>query len=219
MQPIKGFIADSYHLYKIAVNGYFKSREGSKIHRQDDALVSIVFSALALEAFINEMLSLAKDAKQAGSTEVFLDKLINSISESDSERKTTCKKFMLTSEALDSIFNKGGSPYQDFADLFSLRDCLVHLKPEDNIDIDESGKINFLPRKLIKRLRSKGICQQHTQIESITLLVSTANAAMWACNTASIMVNAILDKIPQSDFTTNNEAINLYRNEFQPPVQ
>jgi hypothetical protein len=219
MQPMKGFIADSYHLYKIAVDGYFKSREGFEIHRQNDALVSIVFSALALEAFINEMLSLAKDAKQSGSTDACLDKLIDAIGESDSERKSTREKFMLTSEALDSIFNKGERPYQDFADLFRLRDCLVHLKPEDNIETDESGEINFSGRKLIERLRSRGICQQHTQIESITLLVSTANAAMWACNTASIMVNAILDKIPQSDFTTNNEALNLYRNEFKPPDQ
>jgi hypothetical protein len=162
----------------------------------NDALVFIVFSALALEAFINELLSLAKDAKQAGSTENFLDNLICSIDESNSEKKSTREKFMLASEALGDGFRKGENPYQDFADLFRLRDCLVHLKPEDRIEAEENGETKYLGRRLTERLRSKGIFQESTQLESITLLVSTAKAAMWACKTASMMVNAILDKIP-----------------------
>lgn len=218
MQQTEGFIADSYHLYRIATDGYSKSKAGFEIHRQNDALVSIVFSALALEAFINELLSLAKDAKQAGATEAFLDKLIDSIDESASDKKNTREKFMSASEALDSSFNKGENPYQDFADLFRLRDCLVHLKPEDRIEAGENGEIKYLGRNLTARLRSKGIFQSYTQLNSITLLVSTANAAMWACNTASVMVNSILDKIPQLEFTNNNEALNLYRAEFQPPT-
>jgi len=157
MQRAQGFIADSYHLYKIAIDGYLKSMQGFEIHRQYDALVSIVFSALALEAFINEFLSLAKDAKQAGSTEAFLDELIDSIDESDSNKKSTREKFILASEALGNGFKKGENPYQDFADLFRLRDCLVHLKPEDRIETDDNGEIRYLGRKLTERLRSKGI--------------------------------------------------------------
>jgi hypothetical protein len=220
MQRAQGFIADSYHLYKIAIDGYLKSKQGFEIHRQYDALVSIVFSALALEAFINEFLSLAKDAKQAGSTEAFLDELIDSIDESDSNKKSTREKFILASEALGNGFNKGENPYQDFADLFRLRDCLVHLKPEDRIETDYNSEIRYLERKLTERLRSKGIFQQSTQLESITLLVSTAKAAFWACMTTSNMVNAILDKIPQSsEFTQDNEVLDLYRSLFQPPTQ
>ncbi|MFN6539780.1 MAG: hypothetical protein RM021_026000 [Nostoc sp. EkiNYC01] len=217
MQPIQGFIVDSYHLYEIAKNGYFKASEGFEIHRQNDALISIIFSALALEAFINEVLSLAKDAKQAGETEAFLDRLIDAIYESPSKKKSTREKFMLVSEALNSGFKKGENPYQNFADLFRLRDCLVHLKPEDRIEEEENSEVKYLGRKLTQRLRSKGIFQSYTQLESITLLVSTAKAARWACNTASEMVNAILDKIPTS-FSNNNQVINLYRSKFQPPV-
>ncbi|WP_334947001.1 hypothetical protein [Nostoc sp.] len=215
MQPIQGFIADSYHFYQIAKDAYFKASEGFEIHRQNDALISIIFSALALEAFINEVLSLAKDAKQAGESEAFLDKLIDAIDES-AFKKSTPEKFMLASEALNSGFKKGENPYQNFADLFSLRDCLGHLKPEDRIEEGENGEFKYIGRKLTERLRSKGIFQNHTQVESITLLVSTAKAARWACNTASEMVNAILDKIPTS-FSNNNEVINLYRTKFQPP--
>jgi hypothetical protein len=215
MQAVQGFLSDSIRFYKIAKNGYLKASKGFEIHTQDDALVSIIFSALALEAFINEIPALAKCGKQDGSTEAFLDKLIDAIEESNSEKKNTQHKFMLASEALNSGFKKGDKLYQNFADLFKLRDCLVHLKPEDIIEEGENGEIKYFGRKLLQNLRGKGIYLD-TPAESIISKVSTAKAAFWACNTVSEMVNAILDKLPAS-FTDNNLPIDLYRNSFQPP--
>ncbi|NTW19397.1 MAG: hypothetical protein HGA42_07225 [Nostocales cyanobacterium W4_Combined_metabat2_030] len=211
----QGFIVDSYRLYQIAKDGYYKARKGFEIHSQNDALVSIIFSALALEAFINEIPAIAKCEKQAGSTEAFLDKLIDAIEESDSNKKNTQHKFMLASEALNSPFKKEQQPYQEFADLFKLRDCLVHLKPKDVIEEQEDGEIKYFGRDLTKRLRSKGIFLD-TSVDSIILKVSTAKAAFWACNTASKMVKEILEKLPAS-FTGNNPQIDLYRIEFQAP--
>ncbi|MDB9308865.1 hypothetical protein PN471_09490 [Aphanizomenon sp. CS-733/32] len=219
MQAVQGFFVDSSRFYKIAKNGYLKATEGFEIHTQDDALVSIIFSALALEAFINEIPALAKCEKQDGSTEAFLDKLIDAIEESDSKKKNTQHKFMLASEALNSDFKKGDKLYQNFADLFKLRDCLVHLKPEDIIEEQEDGEIKYFGRKLLQNLRSKGIyldTPSESISESIIVKVSTAKAAFWACTTVSEMVNAILDKLPAS-FTDNNLQIDLYRRKFQPP--
>ena len=216
MEPIKGFILDSVLFYRIAKAHYIEARKGFEIHRQNDALVSIIFCALSLEAFINEVMSFVKDAKQAGETEAFFDKLINAIEESSSNKKNTQHKFMAASLALNNGFNKGKKPYQDFADLFRLRDCLVHLKPEDVIEEGENGEIRYVGRKLIESLSNKGILLENTTVESITLKVSTAKAALWACNTASEMVQAILDKLPKS-FSDNNEVISWYRSEFQPP--
>ena len=45
MQPNQGFIIDSYHLFEIAKDGYQKASRGDEIHRQNDAIVAIVFSA------------------------------------------------------------------------------------------------------------------------------------------------------------------------------
>lgn len=216
IQPSQGFIVDSYHFYNIARKSYYKARRGFTIHRQNDALVAIIFAALSLEAFINEFCVIAIEAKASGYGEDFLDRLINAIDESQGSKKTTREKFMMASEALSNKFDKGKNPYQDFADLFILRDCLVHLKPEDRIEIDKDNNWTYSERKLIARLRSKNIVQEHTQISSITLLVSTAAAAKWACDTASAMVSAILDRIPNSEFSENNEALNLYKNMFQP---
>lgn len=215
MQSNQGFIIDSHHFYNIAKESYYKAQQGFIIHRQNDALVAIIFAALSLEAFINELGDLARNAKASGHEEYFLNGLIDAIDESQGS-KNTLDKFMMASVALSNKFDKGKHPYQDFADLFKLRDCLVHLKPKDRLKIDDDSNWFYSGRKLIGRLRSKGILQEHTKIESITLLVSTATAARWACNTASAMVNAILDRIPNSEFSKDDREIALYKNMFQP---
>ena len=253
MQPDQGFIIDSEHLFKIAKDGYQKASQGSEINRQNDAIVAIVFSALALEAFINELLAIAKMEKLSGYSEDWLDKLIDAIEESSTDGipdkkpngwikcfnrflnrfklelrlirvakwKSTTEKLMLASKALGSPFDRRSSPYEDFEDLFKLRNCFVHLKPEDLIEPDEDKIYNYVGRKLIEKLRSKGIFQQHTSVQSITLLVSNAKAAKWACETTSEMVIAILDKLDKTatpDFTKDNEQLVLYRGIFQPPT-
>ncbi len=219
MQPSQGFILDSYHFYKIAKDSYYQARQGFTIHRQNDALVAIIFAALSLEAFINELGALARDAKADGYREDFLDKLIDAIDESHIESqkdKNTRAKFLNASIALSKEFDKGKHPYQDFADLFRLRDCLVHLKPQDRFEIDLDNNWIYSGRKLIDRLRSKNIIQGFTQVKSITLLVSNAAAAKWACDIASAMVIAILDMIPDSKFSRDNQVFALYKIRFQP---
>lgn len=216
MQLSQGFIIDSYHFYNIAKESYYKAQQGFDIHRQNDALVAIIFAALSLEAFINELGDLARDMKARGHEEDFLDRLIDAIFESQGSKKNTQDKFMDASAALSNTFDKGKYPYQDFVELLRLRNCLAHLKPQDRLEIDEDSNWFYSGRNLINKLRSKGILQNHTKIESITLLVSTAKAAKWACNTASAMVNAILDSIPDSGFSNDNQEIALYKSMFQP---
>jgi len=218
MQPSKGFIIDSYHLYTIARDAYYKAKQGFAIHRQNDALVAIIFAALSLEAFINELGTLAKDAKDNGNNESFLNSLIDAIDESRIENqkdKTTRAKFLNASNALSQKFDVGKRPYQDFADLFRLRDCLVHLKPEDRLEVDLDDDWIYSGRKLIDRLRSKNILLDSTEVKSLPLLVSTAKAAKWACDIAAEMVIAILDKIPDSKFSRDNQVLILYRSMFQ----
>jgi hypothetical protein len=219
MQPSQGFIIDSYHLYSIAKDAYYKAEQGFATQRQNDALVAIVFAALSLEAFINELSTLAKDAKANGNSDAFLDRLIDAIDETHIENqkdKTTRAKFLNTSNALSEKFDMGKKPYQDFADLFRLRDCLVHLKPEDRLEVDLDDNLVYSGRKLIDRLRSRNILLDSTEVKSLPLLVSTTKAAKWACTTAARMVIAILDKIPDSEFSKDNQVLALYRSMFQP---
>ena len=204
MQSGQGFIPNSFNYYEIAKKAYEKTKQGFPIHSKEDALVAIVFSALSLEAFINELGVFAEDAKAHGYTEPFLDSLINVLDESliAPKDKTTQAKFLNASDALSNKFDKCKKPYQDFVDLFALRDCLVHSKP-DRFNIDTHDQWFYSRNKVINRLRGKNIFL-NTSNKSLHLLVSTEKAAKWACDIAAEMVNAILDKIPDSRFKTDN---------------
>ncbi|MBZ8181550.1 hypothetical protein [Oscillatoria salina] len=215
MEPNQGIIIDSYHFYNLAKDAYYQAKQKPKIHRQNEAAISVIFSALSLEAFINEFAAIAILEKASGGGDKFLDKLIDAIEESADRKKNTQDKFMLASKALNDKFDKGKNPYQDFADLFKLRDCLVHLKPHDRLKIEEDGTFSYLGRKFIKRLTSKNILRQDTTVESITLLIASEDVAKWACDTASAMVNAILNKIAESKFSKDNPHLELYRQMFQ----
>lgn len=189
------------------------------MHKKYDALVAIFFAALSLEAFVNELASLARDAQINGNKEHFLDNLINAVDESritNPEDKTTQAKFLNASNALSQNFDKGKRPYQDFSDLFTLRDCLVHFKPEDRLDIDQDDNWTYSGReRIIDRLRSKKILSNSSQDQSLLQLVSTNEVAKWACDIAAVMVISLLDKIPESQFSRGNQVLALYRETFQ----
>lgn len=242
MQPGQGFISYSYQLYKIAVDAYYKTKEGFSIHSKEDALVAIVFAAFSLEAFINELGAISKQAKANGNNEKVLNELVAATDESSinqSENKSTQAKFLSVSKALSQEFKKGEKPYQDFALLFKLRDYLVHFKPEDKFAIDlDNNYIYDSERKIIKKLRDKNIftnppqaefitfqsrksngTQTDSKVRSLILLVSNDKAAKWACDTAAEMVGEILNSLnqsPESEFKRENqELFNTYKIMFQ----
>jgi len=218
MPPMNGFLLNSNRLYKIAKDAYYKAKQGFAIHTQYDTLVAIVFAALSLEAFINELGSLAMDAQVNGNNENFLADLVNAIDESrisNPKDKTTQAKFFNAINALSQEFDKGKRPYQDFADLFTLRNCLVHPKPEDRLEIDQDNNWTYSERKIIDRLRSKNILSDLSSDKSLLQLISNPKAAKWACDIAAEMVIAILDKIPESQFSRDNQVIAYYRMIFQ----
>lgn len=206
MQSDPTVIIVSDRLFVIAKDGYQKSSQGPVFQQQNDAMVAIVFSALALEAFINELLVIAKWEKQFGFSYKGLD------------MKSTNKKFRLVSTDLKDPFDESSSPYEDFTDLCELRNSLVHLKPKDMMEPDKNKKYE----ELIQRLESKEILQNYTMFkDNLTLKVSTAKAAKWACETTSKMVIAILDKLEKtatSSFTKDHEQLAWYRAAFQPPT-
>lgn len=208
MQSNQSFILASPDFYDIAKSAYYKAKKGFDIHHQPDALVAVVFAAFSLEAFINELGEYARLVKEASYTEQFLDNLIDAITENQEtqEHKQTQEKFWQASDVLSQAFVKGEQPYQDFADLFRLRNALVHAKP-DLFKIDNNGNLQYLEttkkRKLTRALQSKNKNQEIllvTTVNSLPLKVGTAETAKWACDTASKMIYALIEKIPESTF-------------------
>lgn len=215
MQPNQGFIGNAEQFYQIARNAYHQAKQDFDDHRQNNALVAIVFSALSLEAFINELGGLASDAKAQGNSEGFLDKLIDAIDESRIQHKkdkTTQAKFLNASIALSQEFDEGESSYQEFSLLFKLRDYLVHLKPE-RFEVKANGDWTYIEEKLIDELRSRKILSNKDG--SLTSRISNPNAAKWACDTVAKMVTATLDRIADSKFSRDNSVLAWYRSMFQ----
>lgn len=101
------------------------------------SITSIVMSALAAEAFINELAE-AADMEQIGRegiTSAILDQLqdlANAVKEVEDSHGSVTLKYQIAYLILSgSTFPRGRSPFQEFMQLVSLRNLLVHLKPGD----------------------------------------------------------------------------------------
>lgn len=175
---------------------------------QNDALTAILFSAVSLEAWINEIpaqvynLSLNSIPRISTFAQVIAD--------AEAWRVPVRIKYQLAKTILTGqSYNKGTSPYLDFDLLFRTRDALVHMKPE-KIPPDLAAKwlkLDTIPEmetsdktrteKLVNKLASRGLCVKETLIAVPSWIssISTRAAARWSCNVVADMVKSICDAL------------------------
>jgi hypothetical protein len=129
-------------LFGVAVDAAKEIKASPRDGGQRSALVSIIFSVAAIEAFINEITELALDFIKFAprldqrmvppqSVVVFAEVM------SDAERAhaTLESKFTLAHWALPGRkLDRGTQPCQDFASLVRLRNGVVHLKASESVD-------------------------------------------------------------------------------------
>jgi hypothetical protein len=170
-----------------------------------DGVVAVVFAAVSLEAFINELMELAATAPPSDPPQVHAFAL--RLRTVEASRGTTSWKFAVAGEVFrGKPYDTNAGPFQRFKLLFALRDAIVHLKSEC-LEFDGEGRlIESSHEKVLKRLRSQKILAEYdpsayvgTSPSWISLL-STRAVARWACNVASDVVMAVLDSIPDSAF-------------------
>jgi hypothetical protein len=165
-------------------------REGGK----REALVSVVFAAVSLEAFLNELIELAQDyadtedASSAAFAQLMsdLEKLHSSI-----EIRFQMAHWLLTNGPYDA----GSRPYQDFKLLFQVRNDLVHFKPDPLVEEGEPRP----EHSTLEKLRSRNILNDSTAPESNRSwihVIGTKAVAEWACNTASRVTADLVSKLP-----------------------
>ena len=171
-----------------------------------DALVAIVMSALAAEAFINELAWWADmhtaDIKIGASPALdLLRKVADELAVVEAQRGSTELKYQTTAEILSgSEFPRGGTTFQNFQSLFKLRDMLVHLQPKD--DIDPHG--NIIPSSpLIRNFQQLGLTRtrgQHpgkdTPGGSWILEIQTDLMAKWAYKASAEIIKALSQRLP-----------------------
>lgn len=170
------------------------------------SLVAIIMSALAAEAFVNE-LGEAADMARIGREGILspaldsLQDLANALTEVEDDRGSTALKYQMAYRILSGhTFPKGSSPYQEFRELMNLRNLLVHLKPGDT----HSQTGHVVPReKLIREFQQRGLTRIRGRkpgepLGGMSWLteIQTAEMAAWAYQAASAIIGAVGEALP-----------------------
>ena len=124
-------------------------------------LASVIFSAMSTEAFINELQQLAVDAACDSAEPGWVKVLGEVLEEAEDARVSIEFKYHIAKLVLSGqAFDKGSQPFQDFALLVSLRNHVVHAKPEEAVRRKEAhGAVNW-ETKIMSRLQSRGVVPQ-----------------------------------------------------------
>lgn len=102
-----------------------------------EALTSIVFATVALEAFINELADFP--AEFPDSIEPVIATFAGLMQELEKSRASIASKFWLGRWVFASTpYDKGKEPYQSFGLLIELRNALVHSHSLSKLNYDSS---------------------------------------------------------------------------------
>jgi|GEM_PF-3799684 len=127
-----------------------KALERSKTDH-DEAVVCLILSAASVEGFLNEAIELA--AAQRGEPTCSIGKIGAELDEEHG--KTSSKLRLMHYLFVGKRLDEGSQPYQDFALLVSIRNAIMHLRP-DKVHWDpekEPGReFDLKPHALVERL-------------------------------------------------------------------
>lgn len=192
LQKVKSF--SSGVLFRIAIQAY--ERVEANKNGQSDAIISILMSAAALEAYINELGELALMISTAEElTESNIKQLANVLSELENTNESTRLKIQFAKYILTGqLYDKGKLPYQDLDLLFKLRNSILHLKPSN--DLKKDNIIKSLESKKVLDIKNDGV------IMSWLSKISTKAVARWSINAVINIAEDIKQSI--NDSTISN---------------
>lgn len=176
--------------------------------RPNDALIAIVFSAAALETFINEMAHLANErfALPPGSRVVIEDpsveRFATKVLKIESKRGSTTSKFQAASTNLaGKPFAEDEQPYFDLALLFDLRNDIMHGHEDrfPGIPFARHGDLILADPPLIAvRLADRGLTLgvRSGGMGPYVRWLDSPSVAQWACDAAAATVQSVLAMVP-----------------------
>jgi hypothetical protein len=197
-------------LFSVARDAYVRAAaaEADSSEAFDAALTAIVFSAVSLEAFINEVAIYATFPSATDSSPELVTSYAALAAEIENNNGGVRLKFLLLSSVFSGkSYDQGAAPYQDFSLLVDLRNALVHHKPVDRIVMGTEVKAVSSPkdqdalaaRPLIRKLRGKAISpSRELSGAPLIALLGTPLAARWACDTAIAMVQSVPELMTDS---------------------
>jgi hypothetical protein len=149
-------------LFSIAVNSAKRITVPRRTGGQQDALVSVVFAAASLEAFLNESVHLADKSLEREAREIKLGHRVEKeppivsafsqvMAEAEESRAQIQLKFQLAHLVLTrAVYERGSARFQNFSDLTAVRNLLMHGKSEETF-LTVAGKPFVLsPASIVK---------------------------------------------------------------------
>jgi hypothetical protein len=169
------------------------------------SLTGVVFAALSVEGFLNELPEL--DWMTEGQPSLAaLNKQVQTmrrmLAYAEEANSPTAMKLLLMHEALGQPLDCGAAAFQDFYLLKQLRDAIVHPK-SSNITVSfDPVEFRSSHAKLLRALQSRGLLFEDPTKQGLPFFVwlSGDAVAAWAVKVASSTVIATLEALPAGDF-------------------
>lgn len=183
-------------LFKIAQ----RAAEDSSSNK-DAPIVSIIFSVIALEAFINESGTLAKMVPTAKRQKI-IDAFATVMGELEDRKESLILKYHMALLVFSgSTWDEGSQPFQDFKILVSLRNNIAHKKAdkwETKANKSKSYKERSLEQypKFIKQLYQKNLVKLPNESDSWPEILTQKEVAEWACLTAKLITEDFFKIVP-----------------------
>jgi hypothetical protein len=171
---IRLWVPNTGALFSLAVDAAKSISAPPRVGGQDVALVSIVFAAASLEAFLSEAAYLAEFSQHLvnvgaglGQPKVPEPDVVSAFaqimddaedSKASLESKFHFANLVLTGKAYD----RGTVPYQDFALLIAARNALAHFKSKEYFSKAEGKPAVFNQEKVVEKLRPKNLLHEPT---------------------------------------------------------
>jgi hypothetical protein len=194
-----------FDLFEIAIkaHGQIPASAGDRQKVGPEPIVAVVFSAMALDGFINEVGACAAFAITHYDEPPAVAALATVLAETESAHGSTEAKYMLAHLALTGqAYSRGTQPYQDFAVLVDARNALVHHKPERLVMRAGDADLVLQEAAVRRKLRDRQLLWEGDQVHGLTALTDvmrTRAVARWALDTAWAMMQSIHEIIPDSE--------------------
>ncbi|ELP5730802.1 hypothetical protein ACWOUW_004260 [Vibrio vulnificus] len=172
----------------------------------EQALVSLIFSYSALEAFINESLSVTEQfsgGRRSDDEKKFYALMQQLQEKKDStEQKYHLSKILFTG----SPWQKGDEPFQRFDFLKRLRNELIHKKSETTKTVKDlstketSVTVSKNTQRLVRGLKERKLIDESAEYGSWLDAIQNEKFAKWCCDTAIMMSDAFINMLPSGKY-------------------
>jgi len=162
----------------------------------DGPKAGVLFSALAVEAFLNDLAEFLDKPHSWGDERV--DALAEILPELEKERAQIKTKVQLTYFILTGKrIGKGHDPYQSYSLLVDLRNRIVHGRPAVMQFVNRVAQAMPNDQKFVERLIAAGAGDEsYAKGPDWEAIAWNPKCAIWAHNTAFNMILHIVDAFP-----------------------